>query len=80
MQMISVDIVMGRYALEYIIIIIIIIMGCRCEETKSPTFVVFFFYEPIIMTTDPENVKVRAAILLLYKNRVKCDISFKCII
>ena len=51
MQMICVGIVMRRHTYAW----------CRYEEANSPTFVVFFFYEPIIITTDPENVKVRAA-------------------
>ena len=45
----------------------------RSEEVKSPTFVVFFFYEPIIMTTDPENVKVRTTIY--YTRTELCVIS-----
>ena len=30
----------------------------RFEQAKSPTFVVFFFKEPVILTTDPDSVKV----------------------
>lgn len=31
----------------------------RYEQAGSPTFVIFSFHRPIVVTVDPENVKVK---------------------
>jgi len=43
-----------------IVYIIIVFVGCnRSQKVNCPTFVVFFFHTPWIITIDPSLIKVR---------------------